>query len=143
MIDIVPADPVHLHLIVPQEAQSVANGSLSPSDLARQALPFGPAWAAIHNGRVVFVGGFIERAPHWATAWAILSEGIGLAFLAVTKAVREHIRAAPYARVDMFIDPEFEQSVRWAAHIGMQHECIMHKAKGDGGPMFIFAKVEE
>lgn len=142
MIEIVPADPVHLHLIRPQEAQSVERGTLSPAALATSALPLGPAWAATHAGRVVFVGGFIEHHAKWATAWALLAEGIGPALWPVTKAVRAQVAASPYRRVDMYIDPEFEQSVRWAAHIGMRHESVMMGCKADGGPMFVFARVE-
>ena len=143
MIDIVAADPVHLHLIEQQEAQSVERGTMATADLAAHALPRGPAWTIVANGRIVFVGGFIEHGPHWATAWAILAKNIGAALRPVTQAVRAQVAAAPYGRVDMYIDPEFEQSVRWAAHIGMAQESVMRRAKANGGPMFVFAKVEE
>lgn len=143
MIEVVTADPVHLHLIQPQEAQSVERGTIATAELATHALPRGPAWAILANGRVIFVGGFIEHGAHWATAWAILAQGIGPLLRPVTRTVAAYVAAAPYARVDMYIDPEFEQSVRWAKHIGMAQECVMAKAKANGGPMFIFAKVEE
>lgn len=96
--------------MTPEEAESLADG--------------GEAWTGWHNDRIVACIGLRETFPgRQAVAWAILSEGLGGAHLAVTRFARARIEASPLRRIEAITRTEAEHI--WATMVGLRAAHVL------------------
>lgn len=107
LVDLVPE---HLQQIRPQRAQR------AEFELAEGAL--GHAWTAIAGDTLIACGGLVELWQGRAYAWAVLAQESGPHFVALTRAIRFQLDAAPFGRIEMVVDATFRPGYRWAELLG-------------------------
>lgn len=127
--------PHHARLIVPQEAQK------SEVNAQSMAAPYGTAWTAVHDGLPVACGGFIDVWPGRAYAWALIDVDCGPHMLSLTREIRSLVARAPYNRLEMAVDAEFEAGCRWAVLLGFERESLARKYLPSGRDAWIYARV--
>lgn len=141
--DMVPDDVVELNL---QLAQRVWLGAEVPvtREYGQQLVEAGPAWTILRtDGRILAACGVCEHYPHYATLWAMLAEGIGADHLALTRLVREHVLAAPYARMEAIIRSDHAAGRRWAQLVGLKDAGFRYECAGEHGEAYdLFERVD-
>lgn len=123
---LIPYEPHHFALMRPQEAQmhEIEHGAMSD--------PMGKAWTAVHDGLPVCCGGLIPVSDGRAFCWAVLDQDAGPHMLALTRAIRVHLRASGFDHIVMAVERDFEAGHRWAALLGFR--------RGNLAPGFLFGR---
>ena len=139
MIEFVDLTPELLKGIEPQPAQRM------PPDMYAQALaaPTGGAKAALVDGVPIAAAGVLELWPGRGHAWALLSVHAGPHLGAITRAIRRQLEALPLRRIEMAVDAQFPEAVRWAYMLGFECETPepMRNYLPNGGACYLFARV--
>ncbi len=138
MIDVVPLTPELLRAIVPQNQQRL------PVEHAEAlAAPKGNAYAALVDGQPVAAAGVVELWTGRAHAWALIGEDAGPHMLHITRATRSFLDRLPCRRVEMAVDAEFPQAIRWACMLGFTCETPepMRRYTPDGRDAYLFARI--
>ncbi len=112
MLQIVPMEPIHAAEIERQLAQATTLGlAIEMSEAYGQEIVDAPgeSWAAIERKggveRVVALFGLVETFRHvQATAWAVLSAGLGAYHLPITRFCAERIRESEYRRIEAIVE---------------------------------------
>lgn len=139
MIEVVTLTRELLLSIEPQPMQRMT----AEVEAIAYAAPFGTAWAALFDGRPVLAAGLVEFWPGRAYAWALLSADAGPLLLPLTRAIRSELDRVPCRRVEMAVDAEFPQAIRWAQLLGFECETPepMRRYTPDGRSAYLFARV--
>lgn len=106
-----PCTRDHLAAIVPQPRQAAASAAI---DEAAWALTMGHGWALVGDGGPQAAAGFCPDDDGSAWAWAVLGEIGPRGMVALHRAVRTALEAAPYRHVVTLVDPAWPAAVRWA-----------------------------
>ena len=110
--------------------------------LEAAALEMESSYTVMVDGRPVACGGVV---PIWAErgmAWAILSQDSGAHMLAITRAARSIIDAAPYFRVEADTPCDFKEGHRWLKLLGFALEAERLRAyRGKGVDCALYARV--
>jgi hypothetical protein len=159
-------------LIQRQASQRIQLGlERDMSDEEAEALAEGPgeAWTIFAGDRIAACVGLRETFPGaQAVAWAILSEGLGAAHLAVTRHARARIAASPLNRIEAIVtagvDAELvlqkfrpldaEQlleavlavptpETRWAAAVGLKPAAVLRRFGAAGETHVLFERIRE
>lgn len=137
-MNIVPLERDHLKAISVQPAQAA---EYAHADAL--ASPLGIGWAALVDGEPVACAGLVEVWEGRAYAWAILSDNAGPYMRALTREIRSRLDAAPFRRIEMAVDAEFEAGARWAEMLGFRCETPAPMAAylPNGRAAYLYARV--
>lgn len=124
-----PFDPSHLDGFEPQEAQ--ADADLEWIECG-QSLRSGGRTLAIFGGTVL--------GPSVVRAWAILSRDIPMIW--ATRAAQKLLSEAPFRRVEITADVDFQQANKWAEMLGFQREGVMSQAGPNGEDFALYARIQ-
>lgn len=118
----------HILQLQLQPSQHVTAGLYEPELTRGQAEALaaqGRGWAALDGATVLVCAGLAEIfPPHHATAWAMLSPGIGAArLLTITRFARSAIATGGYARVDAIVRTGAE--LAWAKAVGLNPAHVL------------------
>lgn len=102
----------------------------------------GIAWTAHRGTRIVGIAGFRELFTGHAILWATLSDHVGRDHLACTRFAREQVAAAPYRRLEAFVDATNERAVAWAELVGLEPAYTLRGYGAAGTPHILFEKVK-
>lgn len=145
--DLLPGDVVQLAL---QPSQHVTLGLVRPAlgyADGEELAAGGPAWTALHRGRVVACVGAKYLWPPadgftgHAVLWALLADGIGAAHLAVTRFVRDRIADSPIARLEAIVRAEEEAECKWPRLLGLNLAAVLRRWGPEGAPHLLFERV--
>jgi hypothetical protein len=107
MVSAARLTPEDLAEIVPQASQRMTCGidtSTVDDDTAEALCAQDEAWAIRHDGRLIAAFGIVEQfAGVHGYGWAILSDCIGAAHLAMTRFARSRIVGAPLKRIELIV----------------------------------------
>jgi hypothetical protein len=135
-----PFKAEHLARMRVQEAQLMEAASLSPAML--RALEATDAWATLIDGEVLLVGGLAEMWAGRAVLWSYVSANAGPHMVRLTKGVRRLLDASGFARVEVYVDADFEAGHRWAQALGFRLEAkIMTAFFPDGRDAALYGRV--
>jgi hypothetical protein len=83
-----------------------------------------PAHTATVNGDVIACAGLIKWHAHRATAWAFISNDMKKKehFMPAFLFVRDFLRAAPFRRIEAFVDVQHEPSMRLCHLLGFKKD---------------------
>lgn len=107
----------------------------------------GPAWTAIHDGRVICCAGFNVLWPAnalgggHAVAWALLAGGIGAAHLALSRFARAKIEGSGFARIEAVVRADAPREAAWAAAVGLKRAALLHCWGPEAKPHFLYERV--
>lgn len=117
-MDIIPFDPRHLARLDPP---SLSGGEAAI--LSARALPLGPAFTGIEDGRVLGCAGVIVRG-RTGHAWASLSDEIRrrpvLLHRAVARGLETIIAEAGLEQVEATCHVKFQRAQRWLERLGFR-----------------------
>lgn len=118
-----PFDVEDLLKIDPQPSQAGVLDARQRERILSESVKRGPCWTYPDGDRIVAIGGLGMVHDTWATAWTILAADIGWHMVGLTRAVRSVLHTAavelgPDGRIDMHVDPQSLDSIRWAAMLG-------------------------
>lgn len=139
-----PLQAEHLTSLVLQPAQEAWRHSMTPDQFAALA-GTGAAWTVISDeGHVLMCAGVIEieGSSGRAEAWALLSRDSGCAMVAITRAVRRYMFAAPFRRIEAVVAANFAPGSRWAKMLGFRFEGLMAAYLDDGSDAERWARVK-
>ena len=140
-MQIVPFQSGHIFDLRLQAAQQRFAEAFTPEH-ARALELAGQAYTAIADGRPVACSGLVEQWEGRALAWALLDGEMGPhAFLRVSRAVRRYLDATSYRRIEMQVDADHAQAIRWAALLGFEVESKRRKFLPDGRDAFEFVRI--
>lgn len=130
-----------LQQIEPQQHQRL------PEDQHAAALlnPVGAARCALFHGKPIAAAGVVELWRDRGYAWALLGVDAAPHLLPITREIRSFLDALPCRRVEMAVDPEFPQALRWARMLGFERETPepMRSYYPDGRSAYLYARVRE
>lgn len=137
-MNIVPLEPSHLQAIRVQPAQAA---EYAHADAL--ASPTGMGWTALVDGEPVACAGLVEVWEGRAYAWAILSDNAGPYMLPLTREIRSKLDAAPFRRIEMAVDADFDAGARWAEMLGFRCETPAPMAAylPNGRAAYLYARV--
>lgn len=134
MIDIRIASEADLSAIVPQERQRAERATAA-------ALSMGPSFTIEADERILFVGGFCENHPGWASLWSLFAADLGKHYFAIVRAIRGAIEAAHYRRIDTLVDASWPRAHALANLLGFAPEGIIGAAGPNGEDLMMFARI--
>lgn len=138
---IVPFEAEHISGLQLQPAQRKFGDALNP-EYARALASAGNGWTAVVDGVPVACAGLVEQWEGRALAWALLSDNIGPSrFVRVTRAVRRFLDMADYRRIEMQVDADHAQAIRWAEMLGFEVESKKRAFLPDGRDAFEFVRI--
>ena len=87
--------------------------------------------------------GLVEVWEGRAYAWAILSDNAGPYMLPLTREIRSKLAAAPFRRIEMAVDADFDAGARWAEMLGFRCETPAPMAAylPNGRAAYLYARV--
>lgn len=132
----------HFNRLRVQPAQRAHAALLTDAAYQRALVEAGGYAGLVDDGAVLAVAGLIDQGGGRALAWSWLGEGIGAQFVALDRIVRRQLEAAAYRRVEMIVDPQNANAVRWARLLGFQCEASLRSWFPNGGPALLFARVQ-
>ena len=137
---IVPYKADHLMRLQLQPGQLYAAPAITPE--YAKALENEFSFSALHDGKVLAVGGIFKLWDNRGLAWTYIDRDAGAHFLGIHRAVQDLLRLVPYDRVEADTPCEFEQGRRWLEMLGFTRECDRaRKHRPDGGDSALYAKV--
>ena len=141
-MDVVAFKAEHLRQIDLQESQQYLTPYMT-DEQAKAIEESGWAWTAIDEHGPIGCAGIIHMWQGRGLVWAyIASRATGSKFLAVHKAVQRFLDACYIKRLEMTVDPGFEQGHRWAELLGFEMEAAYMAAyRPDGGSCSLYARV--
>lgn len=134
-------------VIVPFKAEHLLGLRLQPAQVsaplvtAEQAAGLGHAYTALVDDRPVACAGLYELWPGRALAWAYVGVDAGHEFIAITRAVRRHLEAASWRRVEAYVDAGFENGHRWVKALGFGFDGLLRGFMPDGRDMALYSRV--
>lgn len=139
-MEIVPFKAEHIFALRLQAQQAHHHGVLN-HEYAHALEACGGSYTAIVNGRPVACAGIVEQWAHRGLAWALIGEDAGRHFVAITKAVRRMLDIAHFHRIEMQVNCEFPQAIRWAQMLGFEVESKMRLFTPDGRDAFMYVRL--
>lgn len=140
-MQIVPFQPEHMFALRLQAAQRKFAETFTPEH-ARDLAAASQSYTAIVDGRPVACSGIVEQWEGRALAWALLDGEIGPhAFVRVSRAVRRFLDASTYRRIEMQVDADHAQAIRWAELLGFEVESKKRAFLPDGRDAFEFVRI--
>lgn len=126
-MNIVRFEKAHLDRMIVQEQQ--AGLMYLETDETFAAIANDDAFSAIDDdGTVYGCSGIVRVTEHRGIAWAYLARGTREKMIPVTRAVKRYLDIAPFVRIEMQVDCEFEAGHRWARMLGFEMECERMRA---------------
>jgi hypothetical protein len=144
MITFTPFRAGHLRYLTPQEAQRHEHAVLLGSGAA-DLLESAVALTAWDDYRCVGMAGLIPVHPHRALAWMLLSEGAAAHMLPIVRKIKRVVANAPWRRVELTVNANFEDGQRFARLLGAVLETPepMRAYGPDGDDQFMYALVRD
>lgn len=103
----------------------------------------GPAFALVARNNIVLgAAGIWVMENHRGLAWALISDTIGTDFIHFHKAVANFLDNLDIQRVEMAVETNFKQGVRWAKMLGFNLEGLMHNYYPNGSDAYLFARTQ-
>lgn len=137
----------HFHSICPQQNQALAQIGPETKDYIDVLLTSPECYAILDSGeRVVALFGSVEQTPGIASAWSVLSEGIGReGLLFTTRAVRRKADALledhkGFRRVEFTVESDYAAGIAWARTLGFRAEGVLNKFGPGGKDHIIYAR---
>jgi hypothetical protein len=140
-MNVEPLRAEHLEALVLQPSQAAWRDGMT-SDQFRALVATDSAWAVLDGDQVLMCAGVIEVAPGRGEAWALLSGRSGPAMVALTRAVRRYMEAAPFRRIEAVAAVNFAPGRRWAKMLGFRFEGLMTSYLDDGSDAERWARVK-
>lgn len=116
----------HLDAIILQERQKGLE-YLETSDLFNM-LESEDSYSVMEEDEVLCCAGVVKLNEGRGVAWAYLADELNAKMVGVTRAVKRYLRLAPFHRIEMHVDCNFEEAHRWAKMLGFNMECERMKA---------------
>lgn len=139
---IVPFQAEHARTIALQHAQAVVDMGRNSFEDAALLERYGGGFTAIDNGQVIACAGLAEQWQGRMLAWAMLAGDIGPhRFVRVTRAIRRALDLAQCDRIEMQVDADHPQAIRWAQTLGFEVESRMRRFLPDGRDAFMFVRI--
>jgi len=141
MICIERLRPEHLPALRLQTVQSAAQAVLTEDfgrDLVAQK---GVAWTAIQDGQVIAAAGIAEMWQDRGLGWALFSEAALANFTLIHRMTRKVLAEAPWRRVEVAVDVNHAEGMRWAERLGFSYEGTMKAYTIDGRDCHLYARV--
>lgn len=139
---IVPFEAEHALRLTLQYAQAMVDSEQIKPAYAQALEHAGGGWTAIDDGEVIACAGMVEQWQGRALAWAMLSGDIGpMRFMRVSRAVRKALGMAQYRRIEMQVDADHPQAIRWAQMLGFEVESKMRAFLPDGRDAYMFVRI--
>lgn len=127
MINVVPFHISHLHKMVHQERNKGLD--FLNVDETFKALEGEAAYTVLSEDDVICCAGVVGMHNGRGVAWAYLANGLSnRTMVHVTHAVKRYLDNAPFHRIEMHVDCDFEKAHNWARHLGFEKECDRMKA---------------
>lgn len=106
--------------------------------------PVGQAWAALVGEHPICIGGYYEIWRQRAYAWALVGRDAGPHMVALTRAIRSELGAAPFARIEMVVEKDFRAAERWAIALGFQLETpvALRRFLPSGRDAWIYSRIK-
>lgn len=101
----------------------------------------GEGYTAIVDGRPVACAGMVDQWRGRALAWALIGADAGPHFVRITRAVRRALDMAEWRRIEMQVDAEHGEAIRWARMLGFEVESKMRAFLPDGRDAFMFVRI--
>jgi hypothetical protein len=84
--------------------------------------PDHPAHSMTVNGEVIACAGLIKWTDYRATCWAFIGNDVKRHFMPGFLFVREFLRTSPFRRIEAFVDPQHEPSMRLCEVLGFEKD---------------------
>jgi RimJ/RimL family protein N-acetyltransferase len=137
-----PLTADHLSRIAVQPQQAAWRDSVARTGVEILTTSGNAGWAMVRAGQPVAAMGVIDMGGGRASAWGLLSHEIGAGGLvALHRAVRRFLAAAPYRRVEAVTAVDFRAAGRWVEMLGFNKEGVMRAYCFDGGDAELWARV--
>lgn len=134
--------PEHVLLIDIQRGQQIehANVVLGGGEIAAH----GVSQSAWLDNRCLWAGGVFEKWSEVGFGWALFGKGCYPHMAAITACAKAMITEAPYKRVEVTVDPDYDAGHRWAKALGLTLEAARLRCYGpDGRDMALYAHWRE
>lgn len=96
-----------------------------------------------HEGRIIAIGGVMERWPGNAACWAVFAPGARKYMPAITALTREVLDTVEINRIEIAVRCDFPQGHEWAHELGFKAEAECLRAyDADGHDCSIYARVK-
>ena len=169
MVSAAQLTPKDLLAIEPQASQSFTLGIDTrncPPAHAEELCAQDESWAIRHDGRLIAAFGIYENFPGQSgICWAILSDGIGSAHLAMTRFARSRIIGSPLRRLELFARCADAEAILdqfpgldtaqiveavlamptaecvWARLLGMKPAHVLRKFGASGESVMLFERI--
>ena len=135
--------PEHLAQLELQDSQAYFCGQIAAPEYA-ESLVSPTSFTGMVDGKVIACAGCLEVWSGRAIAWALVSKDAGQHMMQLHRAVAGYMMAAPYRRIEAWVDDGFEAGHRWLKMLGFTLETpvAMQGFRPDGGACFLYARVK-
>lgn len=138
---IIPFQADHVLQLHLQKMQASKFDEINVPEYGMALEKCGGSYTAIVDGRPIACAGIVEQWAHRGLAWALLGEESGQHFVAITRAVKRMLAIAHYHRIEMHVNAEFPQAMRWAEMLGFEVESKMALFTPEGADAFMYVRL--
>ena len=132
-MNIQPFRVEHLRRMDVQESQQYLTPYIQWDEMASLANEFART-VTTDSGLVLLCGGLVPMTEYRAVLWSYFSSVAGPYMVGLVRAVRQYLQAAPFRRIETFVDCEFEEGHRLIRLLGFTIETSRKRAhRPDGG----------
>lgn len=128
----------HFDLLELQEAQTFFKPLIVDGDYRKELVKHGGA-CLYEDLNAIAVAGIINLGFGRGLAWALLSKDAKFYMRRITEAIKKHLDAVEYQRIEITVEKEFKEAFRWAKMLGFEYEAEM-KNYQDGETHYLFAR---
>lgn len=86
------------------------------------------SYSIFDGEEVLCCAGVVKMNVGRGVAWAYLANELNHRMVTVTRIVKRYLNDAPFHRIEMHVDCDFEEAHRWAKMLGFEKECDRMKA---------------
>lgn len=123
---VIPFKKEHIDRLVLQEKQKGLE-HLQTGEMFR-SLENEASYTVTDDEEVLCCAGVVAMTEGRCIAWAYLAEGLNHRMVYVTRAVKRYLKLAPFFRIEMHVDCDFDEAHRWAKMLGFEMECERMRA---------------
>ena len=115
----------HLKLMVAQGL----NDHLVIDDELFKSLETEESFSIMDGDKVLLCGGVVAVNIGRGVGWTYIAEGLNLrTMVGVTQFIKRYLNVAPFHRIEMHVDCDFDKAHNWARHLGFDLECKRMKS---------------
>lgn len=137
---IIPYEAAHIARLEHQKAEVLGVSYVTP-EYTQRLVAAGPAYSALHDGRILACCGLADSGFGMGVLWAFIAANTRTHFISLDRAARRFIESSGFRRIEASTPEHFKPGCRWLSLLGFENEGLMRQFTPDGMNHWRYARL--